>query len=128
MKVMTWFLQVFISPKFFNKVVSHDDLATLEMAVPWDELQLPDWVRRVSRSCSQRDFAGLSGEIFLETCSVDKCVWMDGWIGWGANVSQVDEYNRQLYGRPARPAPEKKGKKGKKKKTPLGVRDTQGDL
>lgn len=61
MKVITWFLQVFISPKFFNKVVSHDDLATMEMEVPWDELQLPDWVRfflffSLLRGCSSLAF------------------------------------------------------------------------
>jgi hypothetical protein len=39
----------------------------------------------------------------------------------------VDEYNRQLYGRPARPPPpEPTGKKKKKKKVPLGVRSTDG--
>ena len=66
----------------FIQVESHDDLATLEMAVSWEDLQLPAW---------------------------------------------VDEYNRQLYGRPARPPPpEPTGKKKKKKKVPLGVRSTDG--
>jgi hypothetical protein len=76
-----WFLSVFISPKFFSKVIPHDDLATLEMAVAWEEMQLPDW---------------------------------------------VDEYNRQLYGRPPRPPPENKNEKKKKKAKQLGVKDSVG--
>ena len=62
------------------QVEPHDDLATLEMVIDWDDLQLPAW---------------------------------------------VDEYNRQLYGRPPRPAPEPTGggkaggsRKTKKKKKP----------
>ena len=52
--------------------MTHDDLATLEASVAWDELQLPGW---------------------------------------------VDEYNRNLYGRPPRPVPEEGGA-GKKKRRP----------
>ena len=59
-------------------MVSHDDLATLEMEIAWEDMQLPAW---------------------------------------------VDEYNRQLYGRPPRPPSEVTGggtagsNKKKKKKT-----------
>jgi|EP01044_Picomonas_judraskeda_P004220 hypothetical protein len=54
---------------YLVQVETHDDLATLEMAVAWDDLQLPEW---------------------------------------------VDEYNRQLFGRP--PRPPSTAAAGKKKK------------
>lgn len=66
------------------QVQSHDDLATLEMAVSWDDLQLPVW---------------------------------------------VDEYNRQLYGRPPRPPETVGGGKaggGKKKKKKTAAKATDG--
>jgi hypothetical protein len=66
------------------QVQSHDDLATLEMLVSWEDLQLPVW---------------------------------------------VDEYNRQLYGRPPRPPPETAGggkAGGGKKKKKAAARATDG--
>ena len=53
-KMATWFLQTFVSPKFWNKFITHDDLETLFEHVPEADAQLPGWVDAFNRAIFNR--------------------------------------------------------------------------